>query len=59
MKGQTAVEYILLVSVSAVVAMIIVTALVSREEGNEGYLMKAWKMIVETIGSDKADGIDK
>jgi uncharacterized protein (UPF0333 family) len=56
-RGQVAVEYILLVAVAVVVALIITTAMVSREEGNEGFLIQAWRVMLDTLGADKADDI--
>lgn len=56
-RGQVAIEYILLVSVAVVVALIITTAMVSRESGNEGFLIKAWRVMLDTLGADKADDI--
>ena len=56
-RGQVAVEYILLVSVAVIVALIITTTMVSRESGNEGFLIKAWRVMLDTLGADKADDL--
>lgn len=54
-KGQVAVEYILLLTVAVIVAFLIVNSMVSREEGEEGFLIKAWQSMLTTMGSDYAD----
>lgn len=51
-KGQIAVEFILLVGVSVVIAVTIVTLMVSRDSEEPGFLIRVWDNIVKEIGSD-------
>jgi uncharacterized protein (UPF0333 family) len=56
-SGQIVVEYILLLIVAVVLALVITNIMVSRGD-NEGFVITKWKEIISTIGSDKTDGTD-
>jgi hypothetical protein len=54
-KGQIAVEYILLVSLSASLAVLIVSLLASRNPESPGLIVGKWRSIIEVIATDKID----
>ncbi len=54
-RGQVVVEYTLLLVVGVMVAFIITTALVSRDENSPGLLINKWLKIIRVIGADAAD----
>ncbi len=54
-KGQIAVEYILLVSLSASLAVLVVSLLASRNPENPGLIVGKWRQIIEAIATDKID----
>tara|TARA_B100001248_G_scaffold262354_1_gene257722 strand:- start:4278 stop:4493 length:216 start_codon:yes stop_codon:yes gene_type:complete len=58
-SGQTAVEYILLLTVAVTIAFIIVSQMVSRSDGDEGFLIKAWQQMLTTMGEDYADVVSE
>jgi uncharacterized protein (UPF0333 family) len=58
-KGQLIVEYILLLSISAVIAAIVVSKLGSRNEDDPGAIIKGWSAVIKSIGEDKADSCFK
>ena len=60
-KGQIVVEYILLLVIGVALALIITRLMVNRSNNpaEQGFLIKKWYQIVETIGSDKADDIER
>lgn len=50
-------EYVLLLVVSVVLALVITSLMVGRDPGNPGFVLSAWNDIVEEIGADRADDI--
>ena len=54
-KGQIAVEYILLVSLSASLAVLVVSLLASRNPESPGLIVGKWRQIIETIATDKIE----
>lgn len=54
-SGQVVVEYTLLLVVGVMVAFIITTSLVSRDENSPGILINKWLSIIRVIGADAAD----
>ena len=53
-SGQLVVEYVLLLTVAAAVAVLVTTALVSR--GDEpGIIIQAWQKLLVAIGKDLPD----
>src|SRR4051794_19201598 len=55
--GQIVIEYVLMLLVAVALALLIINSVVSRQAGNEGFLIKAWGGIIKTIGNDKTDEI--
>lgn len=51
-KGQIAVEYILLVGISVVIAATVVSLMVSRDSEEPGFLIRTWQSVVDTISAD-------
>lgn len=58
-KGQLIVEYVLLLSVAAVIAAIIVGKLGSRNEDEPGAIIKGWTAVIKSIAEDKPDSCFK
>ena len=50
-------EYVLLLVVGVVVAAIITSAMVSRNEESPGFLIRKWRDILELVGADFAGDI--
>lgn len=57
--GQIVVEYILLLVVAVSIAILITRVMIGREDGNEGFVIQAWQSLIEQIGSDKPDDLNK
>lgn len=55
--GQIVVEYVLMLLVAIGIAVLMTNLIVSRQEGNEGFLIKAWGGIIETISKDPTDEV--
>lgn len=53
-KGQIAVEYILLVLIAVTIAATLVSVMVSRNEEEPGFLIRAWQNIITTISTDQS-----
>ncbi len=51
-KGQIVVEYVLLLTISVTIAVIIITGLVKRDPDNPGSLIRKWVEIQQAIGKD-------
>ncbi|BEV69111.1 hypothetical protein Bb109J_c2531 [Bdellovibrio bacteriovorus] len=49
------VEYVLLLVLAVSLAALLVSRLVSREEGNEGILVAKWQNILQVIADDLPD----
>lgn len=58
-KGQLIVEYVLLLSIAAVISAIIVGKLGSRNEDEPGAIIQGWSAVIKSIGEDKADSCFK
>ncbi len=58
-KGQLIVEYVLLLSIAAVIAAIIVGKLGSRNEDEPGAIIKGWTAVIKSIAEDKPDSCFK
>tara|TARA_B100000749_G_scaffold280887_1_gene279928 strand:+ start:175226 stop:175444 length:219 start_codon:yes stop_codon:yes gene_type:complete len=57
-KGQIVVEYVLLLVVLLSLALVIVDMSIDRAPGDEGFVIKVWMDIVETISADYPDTVD-
>ena len=55
--GQIVVEYVLLLAIAVSIAVLMTSALISRAEGEEGFVIKAWQELVDQIGADKPDDL--
>lgn len=55
--GQIVVEYVLLLAIAVSIAVLMTRTLISRTEGGEGFVIKAWQELVDQIGADKADDL--
>tara|TARA_Y100000031_G_C8027798_1_gene295703 strand:+ start:326 stop:538 length:213 start_codon:yes stop_codon:yes gene_type:complete len=58
-SGQIVVEYLLLLVVATVIALLISSQMVSRNSEAPGFLIQQWNMIITTIGADYADDIER
>ena len=58
-SGQIVVEYLLLLVVAVGLATLITKTMISRDEGNPGFVLSAWRDLVTAIGADKADDIQR
>jgi len=56
-SGQIVVEYILLLGIGVVVAILLSSTLVSRNPASPGLIVKKWHDIIEMIGADNADDL--
>jgi hypothetical protein len=56
--GQIVVEYVLLLVVGVMVAVLITSTMVSRNPNSPGFLVKKWLDIIQAIGADKADDLN-
>lgn len=54
-RGQLIVEYVLLLSIAAVVAGIVVSKLASRSPDEPGAIITGWSKVIQSIGSDQVD----
>ena len=54
-RGQILVEYILLMVITISFATMLVKALVSREDGKQGMVVKQWDNMLKKIGNDLPD----
>lgn len=54
-SGQLIVEYVLILSIAAVVAGIVASTLASRDPDNPGAIITGWSKVVESIGKDSVD----
>lgn len=57
-SGQIVIEYVLLMVAAIGIALVMTNLMVSRADGQEGFVIKSWRGMVEAIATDKADGID-
>lgn len=57
-RGQVIIEYVLLLIIVVSIAAIIISGVVSRDESEPGFLIKAWNELVITIGNDCVDNCD-
>lgn len=55
-NGQIVIEYVLLLVVAVTLATLITRMMVGREQGNEGFVIRAWQTLITQIGADHADG---
>ena len=58
-KGQILVEYILLLIVAVAVASLMISAMVSRNPEDPGFLISKWDKILRFIGADAADDVKR
>lgn len=58
-SGQIVVEYVLLLAVAVILAALITKTMISGSKDSPGFVLSAWKNVVEAIGSDKADDIQR
>lgn len=56
-RGQIAVEYTLLLSISVILAMFITKVIASRDPNLPGFLVTKWAQINEIIGLDMTDDL--
>ncbi len=57
-RGQVIIEYILLMIIVVGIAAVIISGVVSRDESEPGFLIKAWNELVITIGNDCVDNCE-
>jgi hypothetical protein len=58
-SGQIVVEYVLLLVIAVIVAALITKTMISPNPDNPGFVLTAWKNVVEAIGADKPDDIKR
>ena len=56
-RGQVAVEYVLLLVIAVTVAALIVSTMVSRADGEQGFVIRAWNGIIQAISVDDSGEI--
>lgn len=56
-RGQIVVEYVLLLIISVSIAMLITSFMVSRNAETPGFLIRTWRVMLDTMGSDPADDL--
>lgn len=57
-RGQIIVEYVLLLAIAVMIAVVVTKTLIGRDPGNEGFIIKGWEVLIEQIGADHADHPD-
>ncbi len=55
--GQIVVEYVLLLVVGVSIAVMLTSLMISRNEDSPGFVIEAWRGIIEAIASDQIDVI--
>ncbi len=58
-SGQIVVEYVLLLAIAVIIAALITKTMISPSADSPGFVLSAWRNVVEAIGSDKADDINR
>lgn len=58
-RGQILVEYVLLLIIAVVVAALIISAMVSRNPDEPGFLVQKWDQIIRFIGNDMPDDVGR
>jgi hypothetical protein len=58
-SGQIILEYVLLLMFAVSIAAVITKAMIGRETGNPGFVIKAWDAMLQEIGKDTADDIKR
>jgi hypothetical protein len=58
-SGQIIVEYVLLLVIAIGLATILTRALVSRTQGDEGIVIRAWEEMLNQIAADHPDDIKR
>ena len=56
-RGQIVVEYVLLLIIAVSIAMLITSLMVSRNAESPGFLIKTWRVMLDTMGADPADDL--
>lgn len=54
-KGQIVVEYVLLLLISVLVAMLITQAMVSRDSETPGFLISKWRELITYVADDQIE----
>lgn len=57
--GQVVVEYVLLLVLAVSLAFLLVSLVVSRDQNNPGFLISKWVSLIQMIGLDQADDIQR
>ena len=57
--GQIIIEYVLLLAIAVGIALLMTRTLIGRDQGNEGFIIRAWQTLVTQIGKDPADDLAK
>jgi hypothetical protein len=57
--GQIVVEYVLLLLVAVGIAAIVTKSMIGTDKTNPGFVISAWQSLVEEIGKDHADDIER
>lgn len=56
-QGQIVLEYVLLLIIGVVIAVLITSLMFGRNPENPGFMITKWYQIIATIGADYADAI--
>lgn len=51
-QGQVIIEYVLLLFISITFATLLIKGMVSRTEGEEGMVIKAWSKMIDALAND-------
>jgi uncharacterized membrane protein len=57
--GQVVVEYVLLLVLAVSLAFLLVSLVVSRDQNNPGFLISKWVSLIQMIGADTPDDIQR
>lgn len=59
-RGQIVVEYVLLLAIAVALAAIVTKTLVGHsDKGSSGFVITTWQGVLQTIGADHADDIQR
>lgn len=58
-RGQIVIEYVLLMIFAFTIAAILTRAMVGRDKDNPGFVIEAWQAMLQQIGADRADDINR
>ncbi|HVK62345.1 MAG TPA: hypothetical protein VM432_12380 [Bdellovibrionales bacterium] len=58
-SGQIVVEYVLLLLVAVSIAAVITRSMISSDPDSPGFVISAWTALLNEIGADRADDVQR